>query len=119
MYASNIIFTNSHTDLTNFKRYLLNVNKYNFLDFLIVWILSLVFNRTKVNIIAQITMINTLSKSSKFIFANIKIKIISKNQNQKYSQILIKICIYQFKTIINDDKDINRKQMTAKTIRRG
>ena len=38
--------------------------KNNFLDFLIVRILSQVFNRTKVNIIAQMTLISKPSKSS-------------------------------------------------------
>ena len=38
--------------------------KNNFLDFLIVRILSQVFNRTKVNIIAQMTIISKPIKSS-------------------------------------------------------
>lgn len=38
--------------------------KNNFLDFLIVRILSQVFNRTKVNIIAQMTLISKPIKSS-------------------------------------------------------
>ena len=65
-----IIFTSFwksyHTaNLTDFILYLLN-GKNNFLDFLIVRILSQVFNRTKVNIIAQMTIISKPSKSSKF-----------------------------------------------------
>lgn len=38
--------------------------KNNFLDFLIVRILSQVFNRTKVNIIAQMTLIKQVSQVS-------------------------------------------------------